>query len=63
MAKKGKAAGEGLVGAAIMGIALLTPFLNSRRRKWGATDAEVDRPLPGDDLVPLSKGACTSWLN
>jgi hypothetical protein len=52
MAGKWKAIGEGLVGATIIGISLLTPFLRSRRVKWGATDAEVHRSLPGDDLVP-----------
>ena len=50
---------EGLAGAAAIGIAFLTPFLNPRRRKWGATDAEVDRSLPGDELVRWSKGGYT----
>ena len=59
MASKRKVIGEGLVGAAAIGIALLTPFLHSRRVRWGATDAEVNRSLPGDDLVPYSKGGYT----
>ena len=56
MASKWKVVGEGLAGAAAIAAALLTPFLNSRRRKWGATDTEVRRSLPGDDLVPHPKG-------
>lgn len=39
--------------------AFLTPFLGSRRSRWGATDAEACQPLPGDDLVPHSKGGYT----
>jgi len=56
---KFKGIGEGLVGAAAIGIALLTPFLRSRRVRWGATDAEVQRTFPGDDLVPHPKGEYT----
>lgn len=59
MTSKWKVIGEGLVGAVAIATALLTPFLRSRRIKWGATDAEVNRSLPGDDLVPLSKGGYT----
>ncbi len=47
--------GEGIAGAA----ALLTPFFRPWYRKWGATDAEVHRSLPGDDLVPHPKGDYT----
>ncbi len=50
-----RAIGEGIAGAAAIAVALLTPFLRSRRTKWGATDAEVRRSLPGDDLVPHPK--------
>ncbi len=28
-------------------------------RKWGATDAEIKRPLPGDEIVPESRGGFT----
>ncbi|UCH43636.1 MAG: hypothetical protein JSW16_03600 [Dehalococcoidales bacterium] len=56
IAVKWKAIGEGLVGASIMAASLLTPFLNDRRRKWGATEDEVQRSWPGDDLVPDPKG-------
>lgn len=50
---------EGIAGAAMIAVALLTPFLQSRRSKWGATDAEVHRSLSGDDLVPHLKGEYT----
>jgi len=50
---------EGIAGAVAIGIALLTPFLRSRRVRWGATDAEVNRSLPGDQLVPNPKGGYT----
>ena len=39
-----------------MALSLVTPFLNRRRRYWGTTDAEIQRALPGDDLVPDLKG-------
>jgi hypothetical protein len=35
---------------------LLTPFLNDRRRRWGATEDEARIAWPGDDLVPRPKG-------
>jgi hypothetical protein len=31
---------------------VLVPFLRGRRRRWGATDAEIAMGLPGDELVP-----------
>lgn len=45
---------EGIGGVGAMAGAFLTPFWNSRRARWGATDDELDRSLPGDDLVPGS---------
>ena len=56
MAGKWKVVGEGLAGAVAIAAALITPFLNDQRRKWGATYAEVQQTLPGDDLVPHPKG-------
>ena len=56
---KFKDIGEGIGGAAAIAFAFLTPMLRARRTKWGATDAEVHRSLPGDDLVPHSKGGYT----
>ena len=53
---KWKVIGEGLAGVSIMAASLLTPFLNDRRRKWGATEDEVRRTWPVDDLVPDPKG-------
>jgi len=50
---------EGIAGAFLIAAALITPFLRHWRTKWGATDAEVHRSLPGDDLVPHSKWGWT----
>ena len=50
---------EGISGALLTTIALVTSFLRPWYRKWGATDAEVDRSLPGDDLVAYPKGDYT----
>jgi hypothetical protein len=38
--------------AQIAGQLALGPVLHRWRTRWGATDAEAYRPLPGDDLVP-----------
>jgi hypothetical protein len=43
---------EGLGAAAIAACVVLSPLLRPWYRKWGATDAEVGKPLPGDDQVP-----------
>lgn len=43
---------EGIEGAFLIAFALLTPFLRRWRCRWGATDEEVKRTLPGDELVP-----------
>jgi hypothetical protein len=53
---------EGIAGAFLIAAALLTPFLRSWRTKWGATDAEAHRSLPGDDLVPHSKCGYTHTI-
>ena len=50
-------------GAACIAAALLTPFLRSWRIRWGATDAEVSRSLPGDDLVPHPKWGYTHAIS
>lgn len=50
---------EGIVGVVAIAIAFVTPFLQPRRARWGATDAEVYRSLPGDDLVPHPKWGYT----
>jgi hypothetical protein len=48
---------EGLAGAAIMTLALMTPFLRRAREHWGLTAAEARRVYPGDDLVSAPR-----WL-
>lgn len=47
-----------IIGAGIAGAAVLSAYLLVIRPwllRWGATDADVRRPLPGDDLVPHPK--------
>lgn len=48
---------EGLAGAAIMTLALMTPFLRRTREHWGLSARDVRRVYPGDDLVPAPR-----WL-
>lgn len=55
MVRNGTSYGEAIRGALEIGIALVTPFLRSRRRGWGATDEEIERSYPGDELVPDPK--------
>jgi hypothetical protein len=55
-------AGEGIVGAAAIAFALVTPFLRSRRTRWGATDAEVNGSLPGDDIIAHPKWQYTQAI-
>jgi hypothetical protein len=43
---------EALQGSLEIGSAMVTPFLRSRRRRWGATDKEIEESYPGDELVP-----------
>ncbi len=48
--------GEGIAGAAaIAATILLSPLTRAWYHKWGATEEEVRRSLPGDDLVPHPK--------
>lgn len=47
---------ESIDGAARIAFALLTPSLGSKRSRWGSTDDEVRQTLPGDELVPNSRG-------
>jgi hypothetical protein len=46
---------ESIAGAARIAAALVTPMLRARRARWGATDAELARAYPGDDVVPNPK--------
>lgn len=43
---------EGLSGAALMVLNLLTPFLRQRRQHWGLSVEEAARAYPGDELLP-----------
>ena len=43
---------EALQGGMETGGAMVTPFLRSRRLRWGATDEELAGFYPGDELVP-----------
>jgi hypothetical protein len=48
-----RAARELIVGGAqVLGTLALSPVLRNRYNRWGATDAEIDTPMPGDELVP-----------
>lgn len=53
---------EGIAGAAFMVLALLTPFLRPWRTRWGATDSEVKKKLPGDELLPHPRWGFTHAL-
>ena len=46
---------EGLRGLFAIVLALFTPFLRSRRQRWGAREGEIDATHPGDDLVAEPK--------
>lgn len=48
---------EGFAGAAIMTLALMTPFLRRPREHWGLRARDARRMYPGDDLVPAPR-----WL-
>ena len=51
---------EATAGAAFIAATVAcSPLLTSWYRGWGATDAEVRRYLPGDDLVPRPKCIAT----
>ena len=46
---------ESVEGVALIAFHLLTPFLRPYRARWGTTDNELSRVLPGDELVPNPK--------
>jgi hypothetical protein len=51
---------EGVIGAAaIAATVILSPFLRRRYSTWGAADDELQRPIPGDELVPNPKSQLT----
>lgn len=52
--------GEGIAGAAAIAVnVLLSPLTRGWYSKWGATQEEIQRSLPGDDLVPEVKAGIT----
>jgi hypothetical protein len=52
----GKGILENVGGAfAIVGALVFSPLIRNWYNRWGATDAEVQRTLPGDELVPHPK--------
>jgi hypothetical protein len=54
---------EAVAGAVYMAAAMmLRPLFLPRLRRWGATDQEVGRSLPGDDLVPQSRAGYTQAI-
>jgi hypothetical protein len=51
---------EGIIGAAVVGFTILFSFLlRPWYRKWGATEEEYKRPLPGDEYVLHPKSVLT----
>jgi hypothetical protein len=50
---------EGLGAVAIAACIVTSPILRPWYRKWGASAAEVNKSLPGDDLVPQPRLECT----
>ena len=56
--KKIRDIGDGIAGAFHIAAAFL-PFVRSWYRRWGATQAEIRRALPGDELVLHPKGEYT----
>jgi proline iminopeptidase len=56
--------GEGIAGvAAIATTILLLPVTRPWYRRWGATDEEAQRSLPGDELVPDAKSEFTCAIS
>lgn len=55
--------GLGIEGALLIGINLvLWPILRRWRTRWGATDDQARRALPGDELVPQPKWSYTQAI-
>jgi hypothetical protein len=50
---------EGVGGAAIAGLAFLTPFLRHQRERWGLDAKTAAREYPGDKLVPEPRWSWT----
>jgi len=54
--------GQGLGGAFLIAIAIMTPVLRSWRTRWGATEKEIDGSLPGDDIITEPKWQYTQAI-
>lgn len=50
---------DGLAGIARIGFAILTPFLDGSRARWGTVREDEDRTFPGDELVPTPRWGWT----
>jgi len=48
---------EAICGVSLISALFILPFLRSRLRKWGSTEEELSRELPGDELVKDIKGS------
>jgi hypothetical protein len=51
----------GSLGEVIAGVPLFVgaPLVRTRHLRWGATDAEVRGPMPGDEIVPAASFSAT----
>lgn len=50
---------EGAAGALSIAFHLVSPWLRSWRNRWGASPGELQRVLPGDELVPHPRWSYT----
>lgn len=62
MTQYGSSWTEALQGSIETGGAMVTPFLRSRRLRWGTTDDELEGSYPGDDLVPDPQWTATDAI-
>lgn len=50
---------EAICGASLMFVLIILPCLRSKLRRWGSTEEELSRELPGDDLIDNINGGIT----
>jgi hypothetical protein len=53
---------EAICGASLIFLLIILPCLRSKYRKWGSTEEELNRELPGDDLIDNVKGGFTQAI-
>jgi len=53
---------DAIGGAFLIVVSLATPFQRDKRCRWGATEGELLRTLPGDELIPVPKWGFTYIL-